>query len=63
MEPTLIAWAILIGGAALILYVVYHLFRGLIKSAVKDALREYEAEKASAAAAEHAAGQPETERE
>ena len=51
MDPTLTFLAILIGGAALIIFVVYHLLRGLIKSAVKDALREYEAEKETAAAA------------
>ena len=53
----------LAGGVGLILYFVYLALHALIKRAVKEALREYEAEKASAAAAGHAAGQPETERE
>ena len=53
----------LAGGVGLILYFVYLALHALIKRAVKEALREYEAETASAAAAEHAAGQPETERE
>ena len=49
----------LAGGVALILYLVYLALHALIKRAVKEALREYEAEKASAAAAEHTVGQSE----
>ena len=42
MEPTLVALPLLLGGAALI---VYRIVYCLVKKAVRDALREYEAEK------------------
>ena len=41
----------LAGGVGLILYFVYLALHALIKRAVKEALREYEAEKETAAAA------------
>ena len=41
----------LAGGVGLILYFVYLALPALIKRAVKEALREYEAEKETAAAA------------
>ena len=50
----------LAGGVALILYLVYLARYALIKRAVKEALREYEEEKANAAAAGHAADETET---
>ena len=50
----------LAGGVALILYLVYLARYALIKRAVKEALREYEAEKENAAAAGHAADETET---
>lgn len=45
MEPTLVALPLLLGGAALIVYLVYRIVYCLVKKAVRDALREYEAEK------------------
>ena len=41
----------LAGGVGLILYFVYLALHALIKRAIKEALREYEAEKETAAAA------------
>ena len=40
-EGVFAGWLLLIGGTALVLYLVYR----LIKKAVKDALREYDEEK------------------
>ena len=40
MEPTLVALPLLLGGAALIVYLVYRIVYCLVKKAVRDALRE-----------------------
>ena len=45
MEPTLVVLPLLLGGAALSGYLVYRIVYCLVKKAVRDALREYEAEK------------------